>query len=216
MNYKMIPYHHRHHHQRHQDHRRGLLAFQEDQEDTAVVEVHLIYGDTTDLVTMRYPLVDQDLVAGVQRMQQDRIVEDVIVEVEVEVPTVEDTPGMMIITTNHTTENIMETGDRRETMTIIKIKEEDILLIDAVTPGQDPRAQDHQVTRRSIRTDIRILERLMVSPRIGGRTLRDCHLLTTKEVGQTACRRPKIPRSGAKRGLPMMRMADRKTEKEST
>ena len=216
MNYKMIPYHRRHHHQRHQDHRRGLLAFQEDQEDTAVVEVHLIYGDTTDLVTMRYPLVDQDLVAGVQRMQQDRIVEDVIVEVEAEVPTVEDTQGMTIITTNHTTENIMETGDRKEAMTIIKIKEEDILLIDAVTPGQDPRAQDHQVTRRSIRTDIQILEKLMVNPRIGGRTLRDYHLLTIKEVGQTVCRRPKILRSEAKKGLPMMRMADRKTEKEST
>ena len=59
------------HHQRHQDHRMRLLTLQEDQEDAAIVEVHLIHGDMTGLVTMRYPLVDRDRVAGVQKTQQD-------------------------------------------------------------------------------------------------------------------------------------------------
>ena len=64
----MSRYSRHHHRHRHQDHRKDLLVPQGGQEDVAIVEVHLTHGDTVDQVTMKYPLADQDHMAGDQKM----------------------------------------------------------------------------------------------------------------------------------------------------
>ena len=91
--------------------------------------------------------------------------QDVKVEAEVEVPTIDDAQERTNTTLNTTTEGLMEADEWRETMISTKSREEDTPQTDGITPDPDQLARGHLAMRGSIRKDTQILEKLRTNRR---------------------------------------------------